>query len=279
MFYLIIAILLSSTLSILMRISEKYVKGNISMLAVNYLSCTAVGLMYTGVDKVFMSAEGFGLSLGLGLIGGALYLGGFLLLQFNIKQNGVVLPATFMKLGLLVPIIVSITIFGERPNTLQIVGFAVALVAILLINFDKEAVSKNFKPVWLVVLLLIAGFGDTTTKVFDELGNPALSDQFLLFLFGAACVVALILTAVKKQKMGKWEIIFGILLGVPNYLSSRFMLMALDYLPAVIVYPTFSVGGIVVVTLAGVLFFHEKLSKKQLCALALISAALTMLNI
>ena len=279
MFYLIIAILLSSTLSILMRISEKYVKGNIAMLAVNYVSCSIVGLMFTGVDKVFMSAEGFGLSVGLGLIGGALYLGGFLLLQFNIKQNGGVLPATFMKLGLLVPIVVSITIFGERPDALQIIGFAVALAAILLINFDKDAVSKNFKPIWLVILLLVAGFGDTTTKVFDELGNPALADQFLLFLFGAACVVALILTAVKKQKIGRWELLFGVLIGVPNYLSSRFMLMALDYLPAVIVYPTFSVGGIVVVTLAGVLFFRERLSKKQLGALALIMAALTMLNI
>jgi multidrug transporter EmrE-like cation transporter len=44
------------------------------------------------------------------------------------------------------------------------------------------------------------------------------------------------------------------------------------------VFPTFSVGCIVVVTLAGLLLFKEKLTKRQGTALAMIMAALAMLN-
>ena len=56
------------------------------------------------------------------------------------------------------------------------------------------------------------------------------------------------------------------------------MLIALKSLPAVVVFPTFSVGCIVVVTLVGVLAFKEKLSKRQGTALGMIMVALAMLN-
>jgi len=42
-----------------------------------------------------------------------LYLGSFMLLRWNIRKNGVVLPATFMKLGVLVPTVLSVTVFGR----------------------------------------------------------------------------------------------------------------------------------------------------------------------
>jgi multidrug transporter EmrE-like cation transporter len=50
-------------------------------------------------------------------------------------------------------------------------------------------------------------------------------------------------------------------------------------LPAVIVYPTFSVATILVVTLAGVGLFRERLRKLQWVALAVILAALILLNL
>ena len=44
-------------------------------------------------------------------------------------------------------------------------------------------------------------------------------------------------------------------------------------------YPTYSVGTIIVVTLIGMLFFKEKLGKKQKIALTAILIALVMLNV
>ena len=72
---------------------------------------------------------------------------------------------------------------------------------------------------------------------------------------------------------------FGLLVGIPNYFSAKFLLGALETLPAVIVYPVYSVGSILVVTLAGVLLFRERLEKHQWVALGVILAALVLLNI
>ena len=48
---------------------------------------------------------------------------------------------------------------------------------------------------------------------------------------------------------------------------------------AVIVYPTYSVATLLVITLVGVVFFREKLGKRQYIALGIILAALALLNL
>ena len=83
----------------------------------------------------------------------------------------------------------------------------------------------------------------------------------------------------KKELFGWKDVLFGILLGVPNYFSASFLLKALNDIAAVIVFPTFSVATVVVISMTGMLVFKEKLSKKQWIAMGLILAALVLLNI
>jgi len=279
MIYLLIGILFSSMLSILLRISEKYVKGDTATLAMNYVCCTIVAFFDAGAARVFTPHPSLNVAIFLGIIGGFAYLGSFLLLQHNIKKNGVVLPATFMKLGLLVPTISSVIIFRERPEILQIIGFCLAIAAIILINSGKKGgENKNFKIGLLIALLILAGIGDVMSKCHEEWGSHDLTEGFLFFIFLTACILCLGVTAYKKQKIGLWEIFFGTIIGIPNYYSSKFVLIALNSLPAVVVFPTFSVGCIVVVTLAGLVLFKEKLSKRRFTALGMIMVALAMLN-
>ena len=82
----------------------------------------------------------------------------------------------------------------------------------------------------------------------------------------------------RKEKVGWKEILFGVLIGVPNFLGSHLLLKTLEQLPAVVVYPTRGVGGIMVVSLAGVCLFHEKLRKNQWIAIGLILIAVGLLN-
>lgn len=55
--------------------------------------------------------------------------------------------------------------------------------------------------------------------------------------------------------------------------------MALPHLPAVIVYPAYSVMTIVVISIVGAVLFKEKLSRKKAAAIALIFLALVLLNL
>jgi len=128
-------------------------------------------------------------------------------------------------------------------------------------------------------MLLAGGGGDAMSKVFEQMGNPTLSEQFLFYTFAAALILCAALAVYKKERPGLRDLFFGLLVGIPNYFSARFLLKALGHLPAVIVYPTYSVATIVTVTLAGLVFFRERLGKRQKIAIAIILAALVLLNI
>lgn len=278
MIYLILAVASSAVLSLMMRISGAKVHGKVSMLAVNYLMCLIMAIVFAGGSSFFPKVSGVGLTGILGAVNGILYVSGFVLYQFNIRKNGVVMSTTFMKLGLLVPMVLSIFLFGEMPQWLQWIGFGLALAAIWIINYEKEDTVVASKAA-LIFLLLAGGITDAMAKIYNFYGNTALSEQFLLYTFSAAVIFCVLWALAKKERFGLQEIGYGILVGVPNYFAARFLLKAVEKLPAVIAYPTYCVGTIIIVTLAGLCIFKEKLSKKQWLGMGVILVALILLNL
>ena len=113
MFNLILAVLSSALVSITMRFSESKVKNTIAMLAVNYIMCAFLAWGYTGFAQWYPGIPGMTPACLMGLVNGVLYLAGFVLLQRNIRRSGVVLSSTFLKLGLLVSMIVSVLFSGS----------------------------------------------------------------------------------------------------------------------------------------------------------------------
>ena len=105
------------------------------------------------------------------------------------------------------------------------------------------------------------------------------TEQFLLYTFGSALILCVILMAFKKEKPGKVELLFGLLIGIPNFFSAKFLLKALRSVPAIITYPTYSIATIVVVSFVGVLFFKESVGRRQKIGMVIIFVALALLNI
>ena len=279
MLYLLLAILSSTLISVIMRLSSGKVTASNTMLAANYGVCLMLAGIYGDFQVLPGGQSGFGAMVAMGTVNGALYLLGFVLLQVSVQKNGVVLSAVFMKLGLLVPILLSLVVFQEIPSALQVAGFILAVGAIVLINYEKNAVSQGTGKWMLILLLLAGGGGDAMAKVFAMFGSKPLEETFLVYTFLSALVLCLILVLYKKERLQPMALVYGVIVGVPNFFSARFLLKAVSVLPAVVVYPTFSVGTMLLVTLAGVLVFRERLRKNQWIALAVILAALILLNI
>jgi len=208
-----------------------------------------------------------------------LYLVSFVIMKVNMKHNGIVLTSTFMKLGVLIPTLMAVTVFREMPRWTQVFGIALSIFAIVMINFEKESVQEGNRKSLLLVLLVLSGFADAMANIFEEMGDASLKDGYLLTTFGAALVLAFAFAIFGKERIGVKDILFGMLIGIPNYFSARFLLLALGSVKAVLVYPMYSVTTIIVVTLVGVTFFREKISKKKVMALGIIAVALCLLNI
>jgi drug/metabolite transporter (DMT)-like permease len=262
----------------MMRLAQPRVANPTGLLAANYIVCTLTALILAIPELPNLSGSSIGFPAGLGAVNGFIYLAGFALMQWSTRHNGVVLSSIFMKLGILVSMVISIVWFRELPTVLQAAGFFLAVAAIVIINYSKG--TSLSRSSWVLLLMLcMSGMGDVMSKVYEVYGDAGIENLFLFFTFASALVLCLALMAYKKERLGIGELGYGALLGIPNFFSSLFLLKALGSVPGVIAFPTYSVGTILVVALAGLLIFREKLEKKQIAGSILICIALILLNL
>ena len=112
--YLLLAIISSVFVSLIMRVSEKHVQNQMAMFMANYALCMLFSFLF--MPKMYNTVSS--ITIILGTISGFLYLISFVYLKMNMKHNGIVMSATFMKLGVLIPTLMAIVCFKEKPSFL-----------------------------------------------------------------------------------------------------------------------------------------------------------------
>lgn len=279
MLFLILAVLASSVLAIVLKyLGSGYGYG---VYFFNYVTCAV--LAFVTMEKKSLW-NGDPLPLWLGAVSGFLYLAALIVYAHSIRKNGAVLSSVFTRLGVLVPIFVSVVLFGERPTPLQGLGILVAVLAAVVMNgLPKKGQDQGVTPGVAIVPLLLAllfnGASDSMSKIFTQLGARQDDGLFVFYIFLFAGLFTLILLLREKQKPTRRDVLLGILVGVPNFFSSRLLLAALTELPAFLVYPSYSVGAILVISAASFILFRERLNRRQLGAVGMILGALVLLNL
>lgn len=285
MIYLFLAALCSATLTLVLKLFRNPKGNRFGIILGNYLTCVLIAfLQMPEKGKLFSLSSS---TLLMSTVAGFLYVAGLVLIQTSVKVNGATMTSAFSKLSLIVPLAVSFLFFNEIPSLLKVGGLLLAACAILLINSSGKngvAAGEEKKNLTLLLLTLLAvGCSDSMTKIFSRLGNQSEDTRYFFFLFSTAALLTLVLAAVEKKKTGKGfrlaELASGILAGIPNYFASYLLLQSVLELPASLVYPCYSVGAILLVTLGSAVFFREKLGKRQYIGLAVILCALVLLNL
>ena len=279
MLYLLLAIVSSCLISIVLKYASNKIENDVAMFLSNYFICAILSFLYLDKRISITINKDINFALVLGAITGALYLINFLLYKRNIDTNGVVMSVTFMKLGVIIPTLIAIFIFKEQPSINQIIGIILVVISIIAINYKKDNFEFKKFGYLLILLLIESGINDSMSNIFDKMGNTNYKDIFLLTIFVSALICAIIVCLLKKVRIHKEEIIYGILVGIPNYYSARFLLLALKDVEAIIAFPAYSVGTIVLISILGLLLFKEKLSKQKMISILIILVSLVLLNI
>jgi uncharacterized membrane protein len=65
----------------------------------------------------------------------------------------------------------------------------------------------------------------------------------------------------ERKKVLRKNIVAGIVLGIPNYFSIYFVLLALENLGGIYVFPILNIGVVLLSAIISWLFYQEKMSK------------------
>ena len=279
MIFLVLALLFSAVLALVL----KYLNTGspYGVYLVNYITCTLLAFAAMEPKALY---NGDVTPCWLGAVTGLVYLASLSANGYSIHKNGAILSSVFTRLGVLVPIVVSVALFGERPTLLQGLGVVLAVAAAVLMNGlpGRPATPSARNKVYLlplVLTLLLNGTADAMSKVFTQLGRRQDDGLFMFYIFLFAGLATLALLVKEHRPLTGRDIFFGVLVGVPNFLSSRLLLAALTELPAFLVYPSYSVGVILVISVASFFLFRERLNGRQMGAAGMILAALVLLNL
>ena len=229
----------------------------------------------------FSSAGSAGWAVIIGIPSGVLYFLGFIYLQKAVRESGVSLAGSFSKMGVLIPMIFAVLLWNELPTGMQWIGIFLALMSILLANIDLShpaGIMAGFKPV-LLILFLTVGLSEFSNKVYQRYGVLEMKSLFLLFVFTTALLISGWKTFKQGRKIHLSHFLTGIAVGIPNYFASFFLILSLSRLKTAVVFPVYSAGTIVLLSLAGWLFFKEKLRTRERIAVGLTVSALVLVNI
>ena len=283
MLFLFLATLASAGNALTMKFAGSRSGNTWSLLLFNYLAATTLSALSAARSGLAV-AEVAPREWVLGLVTGVLFISAFALMQLNVRKNGAMVSSSLFRMGSVIPMVLSIALFGEYPTIAGACGIIVAVAATVLLavpqgaEADTGTLASSARAL-LVPMVLAGGLADTMPKIFESTGNPAHEEAFILTTFATAFAICLVMLLRAHERPALVDIACGTMLGIFNFFSTDLMLRALMELPAYLVYTGFSMGVVLVTFAANALFMHEKLSKRDRAAIALVILALALINL
>ena len=256
---------------------------------VRMLICILIGffvvLFSCGISSLAISARVLWITV-LSGVGTSLFVVSWLL---AVRKGAYMLVDVFLLLGMVVPIGGSALFFHESIRYNHWIGFAILLVAVLLLcSYNNSIKTKLSLPAFLLLCLsgLANGVADFSQKLFVKLEGetPIEIFNFYTYVFAAITLAIFFFTqkngakgASDKGKL-RYILIYIPIMAVCLFLNSLFKTYAALYLDAAILYPLNMGAALMLSSLMAAIFFGEKLKWKSILAIILAFTALITIN-
>jgi drug/metabolite transporter (DMT)-like permease len=290
MIFVALSALCSVLLGFIFKMYGRFGVDTFQAIIFNYATCFLCGWVHLGHFPV--SAETLAAPwLPYALVLGVIFISGFNAAGLTVRYFGVTVSQIMQKMSILMTVPFAIMAYQESSGMAKIVGFLMALGAIVLVNWPSPTDKKNQTPRksgWWLAIPLLTWFLSGILEVIlvrvqkEGLSNPE-DPAFLIHVFGTAGVLGFSLAVAgwwsSKLRFNWKNVLGGIILGIPNYGSMYFLLMALDSgLEGSFVFSVTNVSIILATTFGAVWLFREHLNKINWLGIAFAVAAIALIS-
>lgn len=225
---LILSIVLSAILFVGFKWFEQKGVSLLPAVAGNYATCALTGCLMNGGASV----EHTGTGILVGCISlGALFFSIFYLMGYSSAQIGVGITGASAKMALVIPVLYGAIALKEGMDAYKILALLLALSAVILMSLERGAKLEARAILIPLAIFIGSGIIDTALNVLQlALKSRGMDTRgaIALVFTGAMCTALIVMLARnRKQLLDIRSLLFGVLLGIPNYFSIYFMVSAL----------------------------------------------------
>ncbi|RPG82208.1 MAG: hypothetical protein CBC95_000610 [Crocinitomicaceae bacterium TMED135] len=270
MIEIIITISTFSSMVMLFKYFEKINVNNLQAISANYFTAGILSIFFLPntfeFDKIIYSNTT--LFFVLAFIVGLLFV-----LTFNLYAHGAqklgVTPSTIAnKMSMIIPIIIGIILLNEEVTFHKVLGISFAFGAIFLSSLGRGKYSLNKNHLIIIVLLFIGqGLADGILNWAQKfILNSSNMNLFFAVTFLSAGFAGAIFVFFKlksqKIKIEQKSIIWGVVLGIPNYLTLLYFIKSLkiELFSSSEIFPIINIGVIIFCAFLSIILFKEKIS-------------------
>lgn len=221
---------------------------------------------------------GFAVTYSMAVIGGI----------YAVQLGSLAVSSLISSYSLLIPTFYGVLFLNED---LSWAGLALLCISIFLINKSSGKSTVHFTLKWVIALLLsFSGNGlCSTVQKMQQLAfknaDYDFKNEFMIIALAIAAVILFVawIVAVRNSKPEKITLknsfLFGAPRGIANGIVNLLMIILAGTLPATILYPTVSAGGIVLGFFVAMFVYKEKLSSPQLVGYGIGVVSVILLNL
>ncbi|HET6452856.1 MAG TPA: EamA family transporter [Armatimonadota bacterium] len=264
------------------------VRRNCNLHVVNvwvYVGSTATVLAYILIKRELSMNAG---ALLLGIVAGVLAFFSTLSFFHHMKRGQLSASWTVISLAVGIPVLASIFLWGEHPTMKQTIGMVLIVAALVLFGRHETSNGRSsFKvprsgfsdspppPITpsphlhvmsfllLMIAFVLTGVLNTTNKALVEWNLSAYRELYMLAFYGTAMILGGAIITISRQGSSASDRSVGFIMGLAGALSMLCLLIALQYLPGIVVFPVRSLGNLTLTGFVSILAWKERLSRSQ----------------
>ncbi len=279
MLNLVLATLFSASFALTVR----YAQGRrCNMWAVGALNYSVAALTNLALQSARGSLAPSASTAWIGATAGVSYVVAYFVLFRLMALRGVAISTAISRLAVVIPVVASIVIWHDRPNTYQAIGCLLALVSLPLLGIKPAAAGSGVDRraiAFMAALFLLNGYNSIAFKMFEETHLSGEAALFLALLFSVAAFVAVVAWCGHRAGSSAKDLVPGIGLGVVNALANLSFVAALRELPGVLVFPFHSAVGLAVTVIAARLIWKERGTRLETAGILVSLVAAVLINL
>ncbi|MFK7833942.1 MAG: EamA/RhaT family transporter [Winogradskyella sp.] len=263
MIYLLLSILSSTGIFVIFKLLGKYKVNTLQVIVVNYFTACFCGFMLYEeaiIPSEIIQTSWFFAAVALGF----LFIAIFNVMALTAQKNGLSVASVSSKMSVIIPVMFGIIVFNESVGAQKIIGILLALVAVYLTSIKQKETVVLTQSLYLPIILFFgSGVIDTSINYFAPDDDIPLFSATIFAIAAVIGVSVLVFNNLKHQQRFQLKSIpFGMALGLVNYCSIHFLLLALrvENTESSALFTINNIAILMLSSLIGLVLFKEKIS-------------------